>query len=109
MTEPVSIDPETWGTLNEIVQWWRSQHGSSVGVRMKPIFKKADESAYRSMRLPKEMLIEATLKAHKDGIANFNELVKILLWNYLGQDKKYTLQETDWQRPTLLTPDLPLD
>ena len=94
MTEPVSIDPEMLDTLEEIVQWWRSQHGSSVGVRMKPIFKKADESAYRSMRLPKEMLIEATLKAHKDGIANFNELVKFLLWQYLEQDPRYVLQDT---------------
>jgi hypothetical protein len=41
------------------------------------------------------MLTEATLRAHKDGIGNFNELVKILIWNYLGQDPKYILQDPD--------------
>ena len=96
MSKPLTIDPKTLETLNEIVKWWRDQHGSlGSATIVKPLFKKPEASAFRSLRLPKEMMIAAILKAHRDGISNFNELVKILLWRYLGQDPKYILQDPD--------------
>jgi len=95
MSKLITIDAETSETLNEIIRWWRSEHGSPRAITIKPIFRPPEVAAFRSLRLSKEMMAEATLRGHRDGISNFNELVKVLLWNYLDRDPKYILQDPD--------------
>jgi len=87
------FDDATVEVLMEIVEWWKAQKTEKelIKTELVPRFKRT-KTATRSVRLDQALLEAAEKKARKDRArtgGNFNSLVEVLVWQYLGRPSKY--------------------
>jgi hypothetical protein len=78
--------------LEDILDWWRKRKEGLIELReIRPNFKRGP-TVTRSVRIGKSLSEEAEKKAKREKFktgGTLNGLIELLLWEYLGRDKKF--------------------
>jgi hypothetical protein len=96
-TAPVTqLTEDQMKILQEIFEWWkRRKEGILELPEIRPNFKRR-ETVTRSVRIAKRLSEEAEKKAKAEKMktgGTLNGLIELLLWEYLGRDKRFVETE----------------
>jgi hypothetical protein len=99
VTHITQFDDATVEALKEIVTWWRERKEEpTIPVSAQyPQFKKSEKPHTRSIRIDAALLKAAEQKAKIEKSrtgGNFNSLVNVLIWQFLGCPKEFIEEES---------------
>ena len=82
--------------LKEIFDWWKTRKEGEIDLpEIRPNFRRG-ETVTRSVRIAKNLSEEAEKKAKAERLktgGTLNGLIELLLWEYLGRDKRFVESE----------------